>query len=206
MRPVTTPKAGAATERAIQDESTPVRPERLHLEQIEFDKFWHTNKGKAFLAKGTKFRSGDEAVAKHSVMEPTKQKFPSLHKLENRLPPNSDVARITGVRKRSTVVTVGAMIKFRQASDDKLRQWAITVSKDPKCQTRQFCEILRVVAEYMRHSRENDRVPDFTEIRSAIVKRCNLEDSWGGHLENHIRRLIDMIRTPLIDHIYASLE
>jgi len=186
-----------SAERAIQEETTPVRPERLHLEQIELDKFWHTDKGKAFLAKGTKFRSGDEAVAKHSVTEPTKQKFPS---------PNSDVARITGVRKRSTAVTVGAMIKFKEASDDKLRQWAITVSKDPKCQTRQFCEILRVVAEYMRHSRENDRVPDFTEIRSAIVKRCNLEDSWGGHLENHIRRLIDMIRTPLIDHIYASLE
>ena len=159
------------------------------LDIKKHDSFFRTNESNTHSAQETKLHDEDElvvnhAMAKHASIKMPKQKFRSW----------SDITGLTS-KECSRPVAAPTKIRIRQASHDHFHQWANIVLKDPKCQTRHFCEILRTVAEYLQHSREHDKVPEYTEIRSAIVNRCNLKDSWDDHLAKHVRRLIEAVRT-----------
>ena len=167
------------------------------LAMKRIDHFFQTNEGKILLAQEAKLHNGDEEttkqlIAKAVITAVLKQNASA--KMEKKSRSAGDVTSIEG-NKRTSAVAVPTMIRSRHAMDDKLRQWANLVSKDPKCQTRQFCGILRVVAEYLQQSREQNKVPEYAEIRSAIVERCDLKDSWGDHIEKHVQSLIEGIRT-----------
>ena len=146
--------------------------------------FLQTDDGKKMLRQEAKLYAGDEDVAKEAIFTMLKQKI--LENLRKKPPSNAD----SGRSKASTLAPA-----IRETGHDALQQWVHAVREDPKCQTAQFCDILRVVGDTLQRARKQNRVPDYAEIRSTIMERCDLVTVWEQHHEKYVRRLIDTVQT-----------
>lgn len=78
---------------------------------------------------------------------------------------------------------------------DALQQWAKTMREDPKCQTKQFCTLLRAVHHALQHARKENRVADYPSIRCVAMKRCGDRHYWDQHHDKYVRGLVDAIRS-----------
>jgi len=149
--------------------------------------FLQTDDGKKMLRQVAKLHAGDEGVAKEAIVTMLKQKL--LENLREGTPSDAD----SGRSKASTLAP--AMSRTRKTGHDALQQWVDAVREDPKCQTAQFCEILRVVCDNLQRARKQNRVPDYAEIRSTIMERCDSVTVWEQHHEKYVRKLIDAVQT-----------
>jgi hypothetical protein len=186
----------------------------------KLEDFLQTDDGKKILRQQAKLHAGDEGVAKEAMVTMLKQKV--LEKLRKGAPSDADsgqsrastlapaMSRIrktghdekltkgapsdadSGQSRASTLAP--AMSRIRKTGDDALQQWVHAVREDPKCQTAQFCEILRAVCDNLQRARKQNRVPDYAEIRSTIMERCDSITVWEQHHEKYVRRLIDTVQ------------
>merc|ERR1711939_251624 len=104
----------------------------------------------------------------------------------------------------STISTPATEIRRCRASTappelvtvNALQEWEKAVRKDPKCQTAEFCDILRTISGCMQQARKENSTPDYAELRSMAVERCKSMDAWTPHHDKYVRGLINAVRTP----------
>ena len=168
-----------------------------------------TDAGKICLQEEAKLHGGDEVAAKRAIFELLeKQICQKMRKLSQKNVLKNHTKRARAVTADViTAVCSGESMMYNKQSTKRprastapavmcaLQKWVVTIRKDPKCQTAEFCEVLRAVGDCMQRSLRVNKVPDYIALKSAVMQRCKLMASvYGDHHDKYIRELADAVR------------
>lgn len=169
----------------------------------------NTDAGKICLQEEAKLYGGDEVAAKQAIFELLEKRISQkMRKLSQKSLVKNHTRRaravtadvITAVCSDESMMDNEQSTKRPRASTAPavmcaLQKWVVTIREDPRCQTVEFCEVLRAVGDCMQRSLRANKVPDYIALRSAVMQRCKLMASvFGDHHDKYIRELADAVR------------